>query len=165
MRSRFDGFEVPAVLVEVEDAAFIEQLFARLNIQVSLSAPERRNALGGPVPFLIRKIGLTPFFREGVRIRNNRLQHYDLAAKFLHITFANAFVPTKKANLDNFVKSIKDSREIVNVAASAIDQALEALEDRTKGSTRSHVQFFWKEQLSSCQYWKSCSLLSGLSAM
>ena len=141
MRSRFDGFEVPVVLVEVEDAAFIEQLFARLNIQVSLSAPERRNALGGPVPFLIRKIGLTPFFREGVNIRNNRLQHYDLAAKFLHITFANDFVPTKKANLDNFVKTIKATREY---AATTIDQALDDLEGRTREALDHMYDFFGK---------------------
>ncbi len=80
LRARFDSFDVPVTIVQTDDVNFIEDLFARLNIQVPLTAPERRNALGGPFPLLIRKIGLHSFFTQSVRIRNNRLQHFDLAA-------------------------------------------------------------------------------------
>ena len=45
LRARFDGFDMPVVLVQAEDEFFIEDLFARLNIAVPLSAPEYRNAL------------------------------------------------------------------------------------------------------------------------
>ena len=108
LRARFDGFEVPVVLVEADKDEFIEQLFSRLNIQVPLSAAESRNVLGGPLPLLIRKVGLTPYFRESARIRNDRLQHYDLAAKFIYISHSDGFVSTKKATLHGFVKAMNE---------------------------------------------------------
>ena len=129
LRARFDGFELPVVLVQADNDELIEQLFWRLNVQVPLTAPEKRNVLGGPLPFLIRKIGLTPFFRESVRVRNNRLQHYDLAAKFIYICHADGFVSTKKSNLDNFVTSMKRAEDKGDEAASP--QTLAALELRT----------------------------------
>ena len=129
LRARFDSFETPVVLVNVDSDDLIEQLFSRLNVQVPLSAPEARNVLGGPLPFLIRKTALTPFFRESVGIRHDRLQHYDLAAKLLYITHANAFVSTKKRGLDNFVTSMKAARDRGDEAASCA--ALEELERKT----------------------------------
>ena len=60
LRARFDGFDVPVVLVETDDEEMIEELFWRLNIQVTLTGPEKRNALGGPIAPLIREIGAAP---------------------------------------------------------------------------------------------------------
>lgn len=126
LRARFDDFEVPVILVEADKDEFIEQLFWRLNVQVPLSAPESRNVLGGPLPLLIRKVGLTAYFKESVRIRNNRFQHYDLAAKFIYIYHNSGFVSTKKVNLDNFVKSMKEARERGDTVAS--EESLASLE-------------------------------------
>ena len=126
LRARFDDYELPVVLVQSETEEFIEQLFSRLNIQVPLSAAEQRNALGGPLPLLIRRVGLSPFFRESVRFPNNRLQHFDLAAKFLYISLSQAFVSTKKVNLDNFVRSMHKAKEEGDDAAS--NEVLSALE-------------------------------------
>ena len=129
LRAKFDSFEMPVVLVNADSDELIEQLFSRLNVQVPLSAPEARNVLGGPLPFLIRKIALTPFFRESVAIRNNRLQHYDLAAKLLYITHADAFLSTKKRDLDNFVMSMKSAGDQGFEVGSPA--ALQALEEKT----------------------------------
>ena len=140
LRARFDSFELPVVLVQAENDEFIEQLFWRLNVQVPLTAPEKRNVLGGPLPLLIRRVGLAPFFKESVRIRNDRLQHYDLAAKFIYVSHANTFVSTKKSNLDNFVLSMKQAKERGNAAASP--DVLCALEERTLAELeRAHVFF------------------------
>lgn len=106
-RARFDSFEVPITIVQSDDENFIENLFSRLNIQVPLSAPEFRNTLGGPIPYLIRIIGVSPFFKESIEITNTRLQHFDLAAKFIYLTNADAFESTHKKILDKFVRDFK----------------------------------------------------------
>ena len=140
LRARFDNFEVPVILVQADKDELIEQLFWRLNVQVPLSAPERRNVLGGPLPFLIRKVGLTPFFRESVLIRNDRFQHYDLAAKFIYICHTDGFVSIKKVNLDNFVQTMKRAHE--NGEEVASEAALAILEQRTKDELERAHSFF-----------------------
>lgn len=140
LRAHFDDFEVPVILVEADNDEFIEQLFWRLNVQVPLSAPESRNVLGGPLPLLIRKVGLTTYFTESVRIKNDRFQHLDLAAKFIYISHSGDFVSTKKANLDNFVKSLKDARERGDAIAS--EESLAHLEQRIRESLQEARRFF-----------------------
>ena len=105
LRARFDGYNLPVTLVDADDPDFIEQLFWRLNEQVQLTAPKRRNAFGAPLPYAIRTIAVAKFFREtGSRLRNDRLQHFDIAAKFLYIIHSNSVVSTKRAALDDFVQ-------------------------------------------------------------
>ena len=130
LRARFDGYDLPVTIVRARDPDFIESLFWRLNIQVPLSAPERRNALGAPLPYLIRRLAVSSFFSETAsRLPNGRLQHYDVAAKFLYITRADAFVSTKRETLDGFVREFKRLRNASNPAASS--DALDALECKT----------------------------------
>lgn len=140
LRARFDSFDVPVTIVQTDDANFIDDLFARLNIQVPLSAPERRNALGGPLPFLIRKIGLHGFFTQCVRIRNDRFQHFDLAAKFLFLTRTNAIESTKKSMLDEFVTEFRKFRDAGRPEASP--QSLQALESATVSILDEMKDFF-----------------------
>ena len=105
LRARFDGYNLPVTLVDADNPNFIEQLFWRLNEQVQLTAPERRNAFGAPLPYAIRTIAVAKFFREiGSRLRNDRLQYYDIAAKFLYIVHSNSVVSTKREALDSFVR-------------------------------------------------------------
>jgi len=140
LRARFDSFEVPITIVQSEDENFIENLFSRLNIQVPLSAPELRNTLGGPLPYLIRKIGVSPFFKESVSIPNNRLQHYDLAAKFIYLTYADAFESTHKKILDKFVKDFKELRE--NSQDNELEIKLGSLESKTQKILGNMHDFF-----------------------
>lgn len=130
LRAKFDGFEVPVILMETEDDHFIEQLFERLNIQMPLTGPEQRNAKGGPLPLIIRQIALKPFFTESVRITNKRYGHLDLAAKFLYITHTDGFVSTKRVILNKFVADFKQARDNSNAMAS--DHALTELESNTQ---------------------------------
>lgn len=109
LRARFDGYNLPVTLVDADDPDFIEQLFWRLNEQLQLTAPERRNAFGAPLPYAIRTIAVAKFFREtGSRLQNDRLRHYDIAAKFLYIIHSNSVVSTKREALDNFVREFHD---------------------------------------------------------
>jgi len=142
LRARYDDFDVPVTVVRTEDENFIDDLFARLNIQVSLSAAERRNALGGPLPLLIRRVGLSPFVREHLSIDNSRLQHFDMAAKFLYLTYAGDVASTKKTNLDNFVTSFRQFREEGRPEASRDN--LEDLYNRTLSMLEDMQSFFVK---------------------
>lgn len=143
LRAHFDDFEVPVILVQADKDELIEQLFWRLNIQISLSAPEFRNVLGGPLPLLIRRVGLTPFFREALGTRNNRFQHYDLSAKFLYISHTNSFSSTKKAALDNFARLMKTARE--NGEEVASEETLAILEKTTTDGLERMWSFFGSE--------------------
>ena len=131
LRARFDSFDVPVTVIQTDEDNFVEELFTRLNVQVPLSAPEFRNALGGPLPYLIRKVGVSPFFKESTRISQARLQNLDMAAKFLYLARVNAVESTKKVTLDAFVKDFRDRRQRGQPEAS--EQALGALEDATLG--------------------------------
>jgi hypothetical protein len=142
LRARFDSFEVPITIVQSDDENFIENLFSRLNIQMPLSAPEFRNTLGGPVPYLIRKIAVSSFFKESVRITNNRLQHYDLAAKFIYLTRADDFASTHKKILDKFVEDFKRLRENGQDNELELEIELLRLESKTQEILDSMHDFF-----------------------
>ena len=128
LRARFDDFEMPIVVVDADDEELIEQIFWRLNVQMPLSAAEKRNVLGGPLPLLIRKVGLKPFFAEAIRIGPERFRHYDLAAKFVRISHAGGFVATKKENLDKLVVDARIARAKGEDWASP--ESLRQLEER-----------------------------------
>ena len=140
LRDHFENYYVPVVVVEADEDEWVEELFWRLNVQMPLSAPARRNALGGPLPLVIRKIGLHPFFKETSRIRMNRFQHLDLAAKFLYICHLGGVGEVKKATLDNFVKAVKSAR--VNGERVGSTGYLDDLEKRVAGILDLEHQFF-----------------------
>src|SRR5204862_210444 len=65
---------------------------------------ERRNAMRGPIPKLIRKLALHKFFRSRISFDTRRMQEYNTVAKILLIESKGRFVDTKARNLDTFVK-------------------------------------------------------------
>ena len=142
LRARFDGYGLSIVLVEADDVELIEELFWRLNIQISLTAPEQRNAMGGPMPIVIRRIARSSFFKESIRIRNDRFQHLDLSAKFAYICYCDGVVDTKKTLLDSFVLTMKAARRKGLETASR--ETLGALEDRANEILEYAFQYFGK---------------------
>ena len=109
LRGRFDSFDVPIVIVRAENERVVEDLFSRLNVAVPLSAPEYRNALGGPLPLAIRRLAKERLLGRYVTISKARYQHFDLAAKFLYLTRYKGFNSTKKENLNRFVTDTRDA--------------------------------------------------------
>ncbi len=143
LRARFDSFDLPITVVKSDDEDFIDELFTRLNTQFSLSAPELRNALGGPIPMLIRKVGHSAFLTESVDITNRRLQHFDLAAKFLYLTRADDFVSVHRRVLNGFVANFRKLRQEGDESASKAK--LDELEDDTQKILERMHNFFRKE--------------------
>jgi len=108
LKVQFDSFPLTAIVIETEDLEMIEEMFSRLNEAAPLTAPEKRNAYGGPIPRLIRKLATEPFFTKNLPFPNKRYRHFDLATKFLLAEDQKSVVDTKKAYLDEFVERFSD---------------------------------------------------------
>lgn len=104
IKADFDGFLLSVMLIETDDLDMIEEMFSRLNEAAPLSAPEKRNAYGGPVPGAIRRLSKEEFFTKKLPFANKRYRHFDLATKFLLAEYENAVSDTKKRRLDDFVE-------------------------------------------------------------
>jgi hypothetical protein len=111
LKIKFDGFRLSIVTIETDDLEIIEDLFSRLNEAVPLSAAEKRNAFGGPIPTAIRSLCRHEFFKKSIPFSNSRYRHFDLACKFLLFVESNDLVDTKKIYLDRFVKSWRDRKK------------------------------------------------------
>ena len=111
IKARFDATLLDIVTIETDDMEAIEDLFSRLNEAVPLNAPEKRNALGGPLPAEIANLSRHSFFTKHVPFPNGRYRHRDLATKFLFVEHVGGLTNTKKADLDSFVRNFKKRRE------------------------------------------------------
>ncbi|HHA2744225.1 TPA: DUF262 domain-containing protein [Stenotrophomonas maltophilia] len=100
---RLELFEPVVMSVATNSQALIDELFVRLNSGVSINGAERRNAMPGPLPQIIRDITVHPFFVDRVRFSKDRMQEFNLAAKLLMFEYGDEFMDTKAKNLDAFV--------------------------------------------------------------
>lgn len=107
LKLKFDSKVLDIVTIETDDVQLIDDLFSRLNEAVPLNAPEKRNALGGPLPVVITETARDDFFGDRIQFADQRYRHRDLAAKFLYIEYRDEVVNTKKIDLDNFVRDFK----------------------------------------------------------
>ena len=110
IKTRFDATTLHIMDIMTDDPEIIEDLFSRLNEAIPLNAPEKRNAFGGPLPAVIRRIAQNEFFAGRLPFPDGRYRHRDLATKFLYIEHEQKIVNTKKADLDRFVKDFKARR-------------------------------------------------------
>jgi hypothetical protein len=126
------------VCVDRDELEMIEETFSRLNESALLTAPEKRNAYGGPLPGAIRKLAGEPFFVSNVPFPDRRYRHFDLATKFLYAENEGKVVDTKKAYLDKFVE---------NFAALPRTKVLPFLKQAQDNVTRMGLVFTHKDPL------------------
>lgn len=121
LAGRFDDFTPTVMSVISDKLEEVQELFIRLNLNVSISGPERRNAMPGPIPHLIRDLSVHEVFRAYATFPINRGQDLNAAAKVLLMESRGEFANTKKGDLDNFVTSIKarDTPEFQDVYGRA----------------------------------------------
>jgi len=131
LQTRFDEYKLPVQIIYTRDLEWVEELFSRLNEAVALNAPERRNALGGPIPPVVRRLPQRLFFSNRLPFENNRYRHYDLATKFLFLEYIGKPEATKRTALDAFVLDLRDRK--ANQEAAVLEEktvkVLERLED------------------------------------
>jgi len=118
IRDLFNATFLDIVTIIVDDVEFIEDMFSRLNEAMPLNAPEKRNAFGGPMPRVIRRLAKHALFTKKIPFKNARFRYLDLATKFLFIyremTPENGEIPdTSKSYLDEFVKSYRSKNRKV----------------------------------------------------
>lgn len=109
LKADFDGFPLNVVCIETDDIELIEEMFSRLNEGVPLTAAEKRQTFGGPLPRAIRDLAKHRFFKSNLPFGNSRYRHFDVAVKFLLAEHRRRVVDTKKRYLDDFVRHWKDS--------------------------------------------------------
>jgi hypothetical protein len=101
---------IPAIMSVVSDEEDrIDEMFVRLNSGLVVNGAERRNAMPGPVPRLIRRMVLHQFFVDKIAFDTSRMAEFNAAAKILLIEHKGRFVDTKAGNLDRFAKDTKNS--------------------------------------------------------
>jgi hypothetical protein len=108
LKVQFDSFQLNVISIETDELEMIEEMFSRLNESAPLTAPEKRNAYGGPLPPAIRKLAAQEFFRQCLPFPNKRYRHFDLATKFLFADSEKRVTDTKKVYLDKFVADHAD---------------------------------------------------------
>jgi len=114
LKSFLNAYELPIVCVKLSenyDDALIGEMFLRLNEGVVLTAPEKRNSMGGKMVKLIRKMAFHDFFIDRVTIPNIRYQHYEVAVRLLFLENSirkGTIEDTKKKLLDKFAKDHKE---------------------------------------------------------
>jgi hypothetical protein len=131
LKVRLDQAKLPIILVQTrgvgaQDLEVIEEMFSRLNEAVPLNAPEKRNALGGPLPKQIRRLARDGFFTSRLAFPNARYKHLDMATKFLYIEYKDGLTDLKKRSLDNFVKEFK-AENLVGKAAELCEKSSQVL--------------------------------------
>ncbi len=100
----FDTYTLSVVSVITDELARLNDLFVRLNTSKPLTGAELRNAMGGVLPGLFKRIASDSFFTNATRFKKNRGEDLNAAAKLLLLEFRGKVVETKKANLDRFVR-------------------------------------------------------------
>lgn len=126
VKAMFDNWPLAIMVVRTADTELIEDMFSRLNEAVPLNAAEKRNAFGGPLPPLIRKLVRESFFASKLPFKNSRYRHFDVACKFLYLCKTRRPTDTKKVRLDEFVKDFQKSGDISaakNLYAAAVQIA------------------------------------------
>jgi hypothetical protein len=111
LAARFAHSSLDIVVVDTSDLEVVEEMFSRLNEAVPLNAPEKRNALRGAMPPIIRRlVSHHKFFLDRLPIENMRYRQFDLVTKFLFLSEKGEFAATKKRALDDFVKRFRNPK-------------------------------------------------------
>jgi hypothetical protein len=99
----FDNYNLSVMRVITNEPGLINELFVRLNASMRLTGAELRNAMGGVVPQMIRKLVEHDFFTDRINFNTGRMQEYNVAAKLLLLEAKDDFTDTKKTDLDKLV--------------------------------------------------------------
>jgi len=128
LAERVEEFTPTVMSVITDRFEDVQELFIRLNLNVSISGPERRNAMPGPLPEIIRDLSVHQFFRVCASFPNSRGQDLNATAKFLLMENVRSFAATKRRELDRFVESGKNhDRADFESEAAAVTSTLDSM--------------------------------------
>jgi len=118
--NRFASFRLTVMGVITRDEANINELFLRLNSSSPLTGAEKRNAMLGQVPELIRQLVTHPFFVRKIGFTTLRGQDSNAAAKLLLLEHAGNRSSRDEVDraIGSFVAAMEET-ENVDIAHSA----------------------------------------------
>lgn len=108
LKARFDSHGLSVVVVKTNDIEVLEEMFSRLNEGEPLSAAEKRNAMGGPIPPLVRELAKHKYFKSRVSFKDKRGRYWEVATKYLFFEDRGGIADTKRDYLDKFVQRWKE---------------------------------------------------------
>jgi hypothetical protein len=132
LATRFLRFGLAVMRIVTDDEARITSLFVRLNSSTPLTGAEKRNAMEGEAPRIIRTLASHRFFAEHIRFQIRRGQDWNVAAKLLLIESLGHFADTKRAQLDRFVaEAARADLELFDLhrARQRVERVLDAMCD------------------------------------
>ena len=150
LKSRFEDFKISIGEITSSRTDEIRNLFARLQMGVSLNPAELRNAMDGPIRYSVDSTArLHPFFLE-CRISSERYKHLDYAAHAYAIAAYQGSKDIKAPDLRQMVDDYGSDRgnEVLELAV-VVDDALTVLASMNKelGHTITQkwifVDLFW----------------------
>jgi hypothetical protein len=130
LRDRFDEFKVSIGEITASKTDEIRNLFARLQMGVSLNPAELRNAMDGPLRYSIDSTArLHPFF-IACRISSDRFKHLDYAAHSYAMAAYHGKKDIKAPDLRGMISEYGADRggEVLELS-SKVDEALTVLAD------------------------------------
>ncbi len=132
---KFEQYTPTVMSVITDEEEKVDEMFVRLNSGLEINSAERRNAMAGPIPKLIRKLVAHPFFKTKISFDIRRMAEYNAVAKVLLIEFRAKFVDTKARNLDRFVKEnekthIKEFASSQKTIMSVLDEMAAHFRDK-----------------------------------
>jgi hypothetical protein len=128
LKKRFEKFKVSIGEITASTTDEIRNLFARLQMGVSLNPAELRNAMDGPLRYSIDSTArLHPFFTE-CRISSDRFKHLDYAAHAYAIAAYHGTKDIKAPDLRDMISEYGADRgnEVLKLS-SVVDESLDVL--------------------------------------
>lgn len=128
LRDRFDEFKVSIGEITASRTDEIRNLFARLQMGVSLNPAELRNAMDGPLRYSIDSTArLHPFFID-CRISSDRFKHLDYAAHAYAMAAYHGTKDIKAPDLRDMISEYGADRgdEVLDMSTK-VDEALTVL--------------------------------------
>jgi len=119
--AKVENFNLPVMSVITDDEQAVHELFVRLNSGKPLTPAERRNAMTGIVPGLVREIVSTPLFRSCIAFPNRGASHEQAAAKLILLEVSSGPVDLKRAQLDDLYRRGQDEMSARQISAAATD--------------------------------------------
>ena len=127
---KFDSYAPLIMSVITDEEGKVDEMFVRLNSGLEINGAERRNAMPGIIPRLIRHMVRVPFFTKSISFDTSRMAQYNLAAKLLLIEDRGRFVDTKAKNLDKFVlEGVTGDTKTFEAAARRTTKWLKVMEE------------------------------------
>lgn len=117
--SKISEYPLSVMHIVTDEMDRINQLFVRLNRGSNLTGAEKRNAMIGPLPKVIRRLSEHHFFSKKVRYKSDRGQNLNAAAKLLRFELTARAVDTKKRQLDEMVIGHVDAKASILSDAQA----------------------------------------------